>query len=349
MDTAGGRATSRTPFESLYTEAKQLLAYSANQLRVVAEQFREAHGRVLEDWHAMRERLAEMPVGRDAATDRERAALAGRIDLLTASLGAHLRTQSKLELAVRALESAWLFLERGETAEPGGPEATRLPAALQMRVLQSEEAERGRLAREVHDGPAQALSNAIFQVDYIERALDADPLAARTELRYLRDRLRRELADVRTFISQLRPPQLDELGLEGAIRDVAEVIAGAAGVAVEFDFQAPPGSLGEAEQLAVLQVARESLQNVARHAAASRAWIVTRLVDGDWRLEVRDDGKGFDAATLAERGRRSFGVGLMRERAELVGARLEIESNPGGGTRVRLTMPSGGGGKGEDG
>ena len=348
MDTAGASPTPGTPFESLYAEAKQLLAYSANQLRVVTEQFREAHRRVLDEWHGMRDRLTELPVGRDAATDRERAALAGRIDLLTAALGGHLRTQEKLGLAVHTLESAWLFLERGEAAEPGAAEEGRLPAALQMRVLQSEEAERSRLAREVHDGPAQALSNAIFQVDYIERVLDTDSAAARTELRYLRDRLRRELADVRTFISQLRPPQLDRLGLEGAMRDVAEGVANAAELTVDLDFQAPPGSLGDAEQLAVLQVAREALQNVHKHAHATRATVATRIADGDWRLEVRDDGKGFDPGALADRGRRSFGVGLMRERAELIGARLEIESNLGGGTRVRLTIPSGEGGERED-
>src|SRR5512134_181034 len=90
---------------------------------------------------------------------------------------------------------------------------------LQVRIVEAQEAERNRLAQEIHDGPAQALSNAIFQVEYIERVIDSDPLLARTELRYLRELLRRELGDVRAFISQLRPPLLDELGLHGAITD----------------------------------------------------------------------------------------------------------------------------------
>ena len=90
-----------------------------------------------------------------------------------------------------------------------------------MRIVEAQEAERARLAQEVHDGPAQALSNAIFQVEYIERVLDHDVRLARTELRFLRELLRRELGDVRTFISQLRPPVLDQLGLDGAIRDTA--------------------------------------------------------------------------------------------------------------------------------
>ena len=81
-----------------------------------------------------------------------------------------------------------------------------------MRIVEAQESERSRLAQEIHDGPAQVLSNAIFQVEYIERVIDSDERLARTELRFLRDLLRRELGSVRTFISQLRPPVLDELG-----------------------------------------------------------------------------------------------------------------------------------------
>ena len=90
---------------------------------------------------------------------------------------------------------------------------------VQMQIVEAREAERRRLAQEIHDGPAQALSNAIFQVEYIERVAETDPALARTELHALRDVLRRELEQLRSFISQLRPPVLDELGLDGAIQE----------------------------------------------------------------------------------------------------------------------------------
>ena len=109
---------------------------------------------------------------------------------------------------MRSLENTWLFLERGDSslvAEDAASGSVR-PTS-QMRIVEAQEAERSRLAQEIHDGPAQALSNAIFQVEYIERVLDRDPRMARTELRFLRELLRRELGDVRTFISQLRPPR----------------------------------------------------------------------------------------------------------------------------------------------
>ena len=109
-----------------------------------------------------------------------------------------------------------------------------------MRIVEAQEAERSRLAQEIHDGPAQALSNAIFQVEYIERVIESDPLLARTELRFLRELLRRELGDVRAFISQLRPPLLDQLGLDGAITDTVEHMRALTGVDITTDLAAPP-------------------------------------------------------------------------------------------------------------
>ena len=209
------------------------------------------------------------------------------------------------------------------------------------RIVQAQEAERNRLAQEIHDGPAQALSNAIFQVEYIERVMDSDPPLAKTELRYLRELLRRELGDVRAFISQLRPPLLDDLGLDGAIVDNAQHMQGLIGVPITTDLTAPVDRISDAQQTVVLRVAQEALQNIRKHAAASLVVVSTRLEGPDWVLEVRDDGRGFDMESVAARGRRNFGLQFMRERAELVGARFDVRSRPEGGTVVRLAIPTG--------
>jgi two-component system sensor histidine kinase DegS len=214
-------------------------------------------------------------------------------------------------------------------------------SAFQLRIMQAQEAERNRLAQEIHDGPAQALSNAIFQVEYIERVIDSDPPLAKTELRYLRELLRRELGDVRAFISQLRPPLLDDLGLDGAIVDNAQHMQGLIGVPIATDLTAPTDQISDAQQTVVLRVAQEALQNMRKHAAASHVVVATRLEGLDWVLEVRDDGRGFDMETVAARGRRNFGLQFMRERAELVGARFDVRSRPEGGTVVRLAIPTG--------
>jgi two-component system sensor histidine kinase DegS len=211
----------------------------------------------------------------------------------------------------------------------------------QMRILEAQEAERSRLAQEIHDGPAQALSNAIFQVEYIERVIESDPLVARTELRFLRELLRRELGDVRAFISQLRPPLLDQLGLDGAIEDTVEHMRTLTGLEISTELLAPPSRLTDGQRTVALRVAQEALQNVRKHAAARKVAVATHLDDDAWVLEVRDDGRGFDIGAVAAGGRRNFGLQFMRERAELIGARFDVRSRPDGGTVVRLAIPVG--------
>ena len=212
-----------------------------------------------------------------------------------------------------------------------------------QRILVALEGERALLAQEVHDGPAQALSNAIFQIDYIERVLDDDPRAAHTELRFLRELLRRELGDVRAFITQLRPPVLDELGLDGAIDEAVDLLRTVTGASVTVNLTAPADALADGARTVVLRVTQEALQNVRKHAAATNVSVNSRLADGSWTLEVRDDGRGFDVEGMTARSRRNFGLQFMRERAELIGARLDLRSRTGDGTVVRLAIPIGAG------
>jgi len=317
-------------FDGLHAEAKAVLGRSANELRAVRDRYREAYHEELGRWQAARDVPDAISPDASARADDE-----------ATELGLHQSELSKLELAQRSLENMWLFLERGDASLIGEPVEATFPGDLQMRIVEAQEAERGRLAQEVHDGPAQALSNAIFQVEYIERVMDQDVRMARTELRFLRDLLRRELGDVRTFITQLRPPVLDQLGLDGAVADTAATMTALSGVPIETDLEAPADRLAEAEQTVVLRVVQEALQNVRKHAAATRVTVSSRMSGADWILEVRDDGRGFDAGAVAARGRRNFGLQFMRERAALIGARLEVRSRPSGGTVVMLAVPTG--------
>jgi two-component system sensor histidine kinase DegS len=213
-------------------------------------------------------------------------------------------------------------------------------AADPMRILEAREAERARLAREVHDGPAQALSNAIFKVESLERIVETDPALARAELRYLRDMLRRQLGEVRAVVSQLRPPLLDEIGLNASILDAVEYMRTLTGLPIGTALDAETNSLSGGTATVVLRVVQEALQNVHKHAAASSASVATRIEGADWVVEVTDDGRGFEPSAIAARGRRNYGLQFMRERAELIGARLDVRSRPDGGTVVRLAIPT---------
>ena len=349
-------------FDGLHAEAKAAVGYSANTLRSVRERYREAYSEALSEWQVLRDALdaddraqadgargqtGTAPVDRAAdaaeagADDARRRALRRDVETLTGDIGDHQVELARLELAERTLERTWLFLERGDATlltEVGGPTTA---GDVQMRIVEAQEAERSRLAQEIHDGPAQALSNTIFQVEYIERIIESDPLLARTELRFLRELLRRELGDVRAFISQLRPPLLDQLGLDGAIADTVEHMRALTGLEIATELAAPPEALTDGQRTVVLRVAQESLQNVRKHASATHVAVVTRLDEDGWALEVRDDGRGFDIGAVAARGRRNFGLQFMRERAELIGARFDVRSRPDGGTVVRLAIPTG--------
>jgi signal transduction histidine kinase len=348
-------------FDGLHAEAKAAVGYSANTLRSVRERYREAYAESLGHWQALRDELdtvdrapldghhatSTAPVDRAAdaaeagADDARRRTLRGDVDVLTDDLGEHQAELNKLELAERTLERTWLFLERGDATlltEVGGPATA---GDVQMRIVEAQEAERSRLAQEIHDGPAQALSNTIFQVEYIERVIDTDPMLARTELRFLRELLRRELGDVRAFISQLRPPMLDQLGLDGAITDSVEHMRTLTGIEIVLDLAAPTDVLNDGQRTVALRVAQEALQNIRKHSSASNVVVATLLEDDDWSLEVRDDGRGFEIGAVAARGRRNFGLQFMRERAELIGARFDVRSRPDGGTVVRLAIPTG--------
>jgi two-component system sensor histidine kinase DegS len=366
------RGTRDARIDGLRAEASDAVSYGANTLRAVSQRYRTAYAEELSRWQGLRDELdvidkresdgvrrpgaytaetaqSKLEERRAAeaaeagAEDERQRALRNEVETVERELGIQQTELARLEIAIRNLESTWLFLERGDSSLVGedGESRDGLPTDMQMRIVEAQESERSRLAQEVHDGPAQVLSNAIFQVEYIERVIDTDQRAARTELRFLRDLLRRELGSVRTFISQLRPPVLDELGLDGAIADAVGRTTALSGLAITSDLQAPADRLSATQQTVVLRVLQEALQNVRKHGAASAATVESAIDGGDWVLTVRDDGRGFDVGAVAARGRRNFGLQFMRERAELIGAQFEVHSRPDGGTLVRLAIPVG--------
>ena len=208
-------------------------------------------------------------------------------------------------------------------------------------IIEALDAERARIGREIHDGPAQALANAVFLVDDIERQVTAEPADAIDGLRKLRSLLRREIANIRDFISELRPPMVDAAGLDVALRDAVESLRTTASLLITADLRAPSDLLDDRQRTVVLRVAQEALQNVRKHAGASTVSVVSEVADDGWTLEIRDDGRGFDMGTVAARGRRNFAMQVMHERAELIGARFDVRSRPDGGTVVRLAIPTG--------
>ncbi len=320
------------PLAALLDEAQAAVAEGANALRDVRERYRSAYLELVQQWESLRAGPAEGPRTGQDTTDET---MMGR------AVGQERSTLDRIDLAARSLENAWLFLAREDSSLVMDPSVAPSAADAQMRIVEAQEGERSRLAREIHDGPAQALANAIFQVEVVQRLLDRDERLARDELQQLREVLTRELRGVRAYLSQLRPPLLSDLGLSGAIREAADQVGAALGIPVHIELESGLDALPETVEIVTLRVVQEALQNARKHARASSIRVRMGRDEGNWIVEVHDDGRGFDADDPPMGDRRNFGLQFMRERSELIGARFEVRSSPNLGTAVRMTIPPG--------
>ena len=214
--------------------------------------------------------------------------------------------------------------------------STRLQT-LSRRLIDAQERERAVIARELHDQTGQVLSVLKLTLQIARR--DARARQVAPHLDEALQHIDTALQQVRTLSYSLRPPQLDDLGLVAALRNFADRIGGAAGLALHYDIQAPPRLSGQAA-IACFRVAQEAITNVVRHAAAKNLWIGLAC-DDELRLEVRDDGKGCDMIEVRRRALRgdSMGVVNMEERTLLGGGRIDLASSPGSGTVVRANFP----------
>ena len=200
-------------------------------------------------------------------------------------------------------------------------------------VIAAQERERRRLAGDIHDGISQRLVGLTYRLDAAARAIDdADQASAAEQMEKARDLVDLTLAEARSAISGLRPPVLDDLGLAGGLASLAASIP-----EVDLQLNLADDRLPEHIEVALYRIAQECAQNVVKHSRALVATVTFAVADGMARLEVTDNGVGFEAAP----GARSVGYGMlsMAERAELVGGALVVQSRPGGGTTVTVTVP----------
>jgi signal transduction histidine kinase len=203
----------------------------------------------------------------------------------------------------------------------------------------SMQAERNRLALELHDAVSQKLFSLVLTAEAAGTQLARDPDAARAHVERLRVLASEALEELRSLILELRPPELRQDGLCGALRKHVELLRRLHRIDIDLDVDDEAGS-GAPRDLEVFRVAQEALQNAVRHAAARRLDVRLGRHDGRLELEVADDGAGFDPADPELRSRR-LGLTSMEERARRLGGTLEIRSAPGAGTVVRLEAPLG--------
>jgi two-component system NarL family sensor kinase len=210
-------------------------------------------------------------------------------------------------------------------------------------VIEAQELERRRLAGDIHDGISQRLVTLSYRLDAAAQSVD-DRVALTEQLDRARELIDLTLQEARAAISGLRPPVLDDLGLSGGLASLARSIP-QVGIDLEIGPDLADTRLPDHIELALYRIAQECLQNVVKHAKATRARLTFTVERGDHgeiaRLDIVDDGIGFDTLEhpLGSDEMGGYGLLSMAERAEIVGGRLNIRSRPGTGTAVTATIP----------
>lgn len=230
-----------------------------------------------------------------------------------------------------------LLLNRAQRrrAEASLREAERSAREFGGRLLEAQERERARLARELHDDITQRLARLAIDTG---RLAQGSPGDARDEsLRSVRDGLVRLSGDVHAMSYRLHPSLLEDLGLVEALRVECERFTQHHGVPCAVQLPSPPPATSRETALGLYRVTQEALRNVARHAGATAAEVTLRPLDEGLQLAVQDNGRGFDRAS--EQTRTSLGLTSMRERIHLLGGDLDIESAPGHGTTIVAWVP----------
>jgi two-component system sensor histidine kinase DegS len=249
----------------------------------------------------------------------------------------------KLQSEKSYLERFKSSLERARAnSSPASPAAsatgTKGPLASVEMLVNAQETERQRLSRQMHDGPAQALSNFILQTEIAMKLMDVDADKAREELNNLKASALSTFQKVRNFIFELRPMMLDDLGLAPTIRRYADAFKEQAGLDVSVAITGHERRLEPYLEVMLFRAIQELLGNAARHSQATVIKVALDMGDDRIRVSVDDNGKGFDPDATQQG--TNLGLKLIRERTEMLGGTFEIDSAIGKGARILFAVPA---------
>lgn len=206
-------------------------------------------------------------------------------------------------------------------------------------IIRAQEEERRRVAREIHDGPAQTLANLALRIDVCQKLMDSDLQRARDEMEELKSQLRDSLQEVRRIIFDLRPLALDDLGLAPALRAYLDGVAARTGIQASLKVLGEERRLAPAAEVTLFRLVQEAVSNVWKHAHAATVTVKVEFLPSRVRAVVEDDGMGFDVEAALGAGGEHFGLVGMRERVALLDGTLDISSQPGRGSRIAFAIP----------
>ncbi len=208
-------------------------------------------------------------------------------------------------------------------------------------IIRSQELERQRIAREIHDGPAQAIANVVLRMDILSKIYEKDPTQVPKEISKMKNISQQALDEIRGFIFDLRPMTLQDLGLVATIKRIVSSFKENKGADVRFAVDGKEYPLGQLVNLTVFRIAQEALNNIKKYAECTTAWVHLKYMADKVILIVEDDGIGFNVEEVSRSQKRfeTFGMLGMKERADDINAEFDIKSAPGEGTKVVLVIP----------
>ena len=207
-------------------------------------------------------------------------------------------------------------------------------------IIEAQEEERRKISRQIHDGPAQSLSNFILQAEIAMRLFDSDQDKAREELNNLKAAANSTFSQIRDYIFDLRPMMLDDLGLVPTVRRYAEAYKEKTGLELNVVVTGTERRLEAHREVLMFRSVQALLQNVRDHAQATQVKVLLDLDDAQVKASVEDNGRGFDVEPVLANEGAPHGLLTIKDRLEQVGGQFQIESQPGQGTRVSFWVPS---------
>ena len=276
---------------------------------------------------------ADIRMAYDAALDAQQRlfVMRGQIDKLQSD-------HTHIEHYLGILERVNQALETGETDSNGSRlDQTPLAKTVEM-IIQAQEAERGRLARQMHDGPAQALSNFILQAEIAMRLFDIDQVKAKEELLGVKSTASSTFQKVRDFIFNLRPMMLDDLGVVPTLSRYVETFKEQSGIEVRLVSTGMEQRFEPYLEVMVFRAIQELLGNIANHSQATQVIIQMDSSTSGIRVSIEDNGKGFEVDKLDEKG--GMGLKVIRDRVQMLGGTMEIHSSIGHGSHILFQIPT---------
>ena len=272
----------------------------------------------------------EIRMAYDSALDAQQRLLVmrGQLDKLH-------NDQEHLERYQRALREA---KSSGSSAASSAVASSREETSNIEMIVNAQESERQRLSRQMHDGPAQALSNFILQAEIAMRLISVDVEQAKEELNSLKASAMRTFQQVRNFIFELRPMMLDDLGLIPTIRRYTDGYREQAGIEVNLVISGTERRLEPYLEVMIFRALQELLGNASRHSHATMIKVYVDVGESFVKVSVDDNGKGFDpdVITLGN----SLGLKIIKDRVDMLGGSFEIDSSAGKGTRINFSVPA---------